>query len=291
MSTKLFAVGLTLVVIALPAGTQAMLVEDFDGGGTTPFAFQNNGGAPGPAVIGGGPTGSFARITYLSGGNNRSIAFDEEPSASGPAIQLDLSFDFRMTDDATNTASGGCCGFAADGLGIGLFDVGTYGATGPSNPSVIAVKAWERPSMGNAFTVGLDIFPGGGGNNVTLNWAGAQVGDIDPGFSLNSNVFHRAHVRVTRNGTDADVNLSIIEDVHGAAIPHAVFANHFVSGMDLLNLFRYRLIAGGRTGGAWNEGDLDNISLAAVVPEPSTFLIWSLGLLGLAWYARRRRTK
>jgi hypothetical protein len=28
-----------------------------------------------------------------------------------------------------------------------------------------------------------------------------------------------------------------------------------------------------------------------VIPEPSTFLIWSLGLIGLAAYARRRRTK
>jgi len=28
-----------------------------------------------------------------------------------------------------------------------------------------------------------------------------------------------------------------------------------------------------------------------VIPEPSTFLIWSLGLIGLASYARRRRTK
>jgi len=30
---------------------------------------------------------------------------------------------------------------------------------------------------------------------------------------------------------------------------------------------------------------------AVIIPEPSTFLIWSLGLLGLAWRARRRRTK
>jgi len=28
-----------------------------------------------------------------------------------------------------------------------------------------------------------------------------------------------------------------------------------------------------------------------IIPEPSAFLIWSLGLLGLAWYARRRRTQ
>ncbi len=38
---------------------------------------------------------------------------------------------------------------------------------------------------------------------------------------------------------------------------------------------------------------VDNISLAAVastaVPEPSTFFLAALGLLGLAWYARRRR--
>ena len=27
-----------------------------------------------------------------------------------------------------------------------------------------------------------------------------------------------------------------------------------------------------------------------VIPEPSTFLIWSLGLLGVAWCGRRRRT-
>jgi len=28
-----------------------------------------------------------------------------------------------------------------------------------------------------------------------------------------------------------------------------------------------------------------------IIPEPSTFLIWALGLVGLAWCARRRRTK
>ena len=33
------------------------------------------------------------------------------------------------------------------------------------------------------------------------------------------------------------------------------------------------------------------VIITQAVPEPSTFLIWSLGLLGLAWYARRRRTR
>jgi hypothetical protein len=32
-------------------------------------------------------------------------------------------------------------------------------------------------------------------------------------------------------------------------------------------------------------------AIASAVPEPSTFLIWALGLVGLALYARRRRTR
>jgi len=35
----------------------------------------------------------------------------------------------------------------------------------------------------------------------------------------------------------------------------------------------------------------NDILLQVIVPEPSTFLIWALGLIGLAWCARRRRTK
>jgi len=34
-----------------------------------------------------------------------------------------------------------------------------------------------------------------------------------------------------------------------------------------------------------------NFQTLGVIPEPSTLLIWALGLLGLAWCARRRRTK
>jgi len=37
---------------------------------------------------------------------------------------------------------------------------------------------------------------------------------------------------------------------------------------------------------------VDNFSMSddsVIIPEPSTFLIWTLGLLGLAWYGRRRK--
>jgi hypothetical protein len=46
-------------------------------------------------------------------------------------------------------------------------------------------------------------------------------------------------------------------------------------------------------GGTQQWGGLRQIALdvepLAVIPEPSTFLLWSLGLLSLGWYGRRRR--
>lgn len=47
----------------------------------------------------------------------------------------------------------------------------------------------------------------------------------------------------------------------------------------------------GRTGGRNAYQFIDDLSVQTVIPEPSTLLIWSLGLLGLAWCARRRRRK
>ena len=39
-------------------------------------------------------------------------------------------------------------------------------------------------------------------------------------------------------------------------------------------------------------GDLTEVSVGnRIIPEPSTLAIWTLGLLALAWYARRRRSK
>jgi len=39
------------------------------------------------------------------------------------------------------------------------------------------------------------------------------------------------------------------------------------------------------------DGVLGVVVSGVVIPEPSAFLIWALGLLGLGWCARRRRTK
>jgi hypothetical protein len=280
----LAAIGCLLVL--LPA--QAALLENFDGGGTTPYALTSSSGTAG-SVMAGGPSGSFGRLVNLNGSNNNSIAFNEEPTQTGSApYGLRMAFDFRMTDDAANAAAGGCCDSAADGLGVGLFATARYGASGGTNPATGGAGDWERPAFADAFTVGFDVFQNI--DVVTLNWADTEVAsaDVESFLDLNSNVFHRALIEIKPSGSDAVVNMKILADVQGNTTIHDIFTNQVIPGLNLAALPGYRLIAGGRTGGAFTAGDLDNISLASLpIPEPTSLVM--LGLGGLLLLRSRRR--
>jgi len=283
MMIRLLASVLLTAALLVPAA-HAGFIEDFEGGGTVPFTFTNSSGGA-PAVFPGPPTGNFARLTNLNGGNNNSIAFDQAPAPAETVTQIFLSLVFRMTDDAANAAAGGCCGSAADGMGFGIFDTGTYGATGGNNPGALGNVDWERPDAPNAFAVGLDIFQNI--DEVNLNWGGAQVGNVANPLDLNSNVFHQVDLTLSaRLDGSTDVTLDIVEDIYGSAIPHNIYSDFNVPGMDVRTLFDYRFIAGGRTGGAFVASDIDNIRLQEYTPEPAT-----LTLLGLATLALRRRRR
>ena len=283
-------IGATIVALSLglfSSASFAQLTEDFDGGGTTPFWLTNTGGAP-AEVMTGGPTGSFLRLTHLNGGISNSVAFDENPSISGSVPNgKQLAFDFRMSDDQANADAGGCCGSAADGLGAGFFVTAEHGATGAANPAA-AGGIWERPAFPASIAIGLDIFQNI--DEVNLNLFGAEVASVDVqplGLDLNDGVFHRAIMTVLPDPADsamALVDVDVIQDVHGAGATISVMSDVSIP-VEVAALPGFRVIAGGRTGGAFVNGDIDNI-VARQVPEPTTGALFGLGVVALL---RRRR--
>jgi len=267
----------------------ATFLEDFDGAGGVPYAFTNTSGDPASVQVG-GATNTYVRITNVTESNNNTIAFDEDPNTTGPSpAGMKLAFDFRMTGDAENVAAGGCCGSAADGMGIGLFATSTYGSSGPNNPATLVGQpsnAWERPAFNDAFAVGLDIF-----ENIdvlSLNWAGVQIAefDVQPMIDLSNNTWHRAIIDVSPDGANALADVILLEDVNGVTSVHVVATGVAIPGLDLAALPNYRIIAGGRTGGAFTQGEIDNIALEAI-PEPASLALLAIG--GLLMLAGRRR--
>ncbi len=276
----------TVILLVACQGAEAALMENFDDVSTTPYSLTNTSGGPPALINDGGGTNNSMRLTNLNSSNNNSIAFDEQPGVTGPAVYgIRLAFDFRMTDDAANAAAGGCCGSAADGLGIGVFFTSTYGATGGINPADGSGVDWERPNFADAITVGLDIFQNI--DVVTLNVLGVEVVavDVQPIMDLNNNTWHRVIVQVTPDGANATADITILEDVDFNTEIHEILTDLPLPGLDLSALPGYRLIAGGRTGGAFVDGRIDNIFLADV-PEPTTVVLLFAG--GVSVLGRRR---
>jgi hypothetical protein len=273
---------------AAVAGT--LLSENFDGGGgvNSVFNFTNSSGQV-PTMMGGGPTGNFARLTNLSISNINSLAFDLAPGSLGPGFTIFV--DFRMTSDADAVAAGSPFGQAADGLGIGLFDTSIFPATGPLNP----LFGWEDPrndAPAGSVMMGFDIFnfTAFGGNNVRMTGLSGKVellADLTAPFTLNQNVFHQAQWSFTNEGANAKMALTLIEDVNGTATVHNLLTGILVPGFDL-DTFNGRLILGGRTGAAFANGDVDNIRIEAV-PLPAAAWLFGSGLLGFIAISRRKK--
>ena len=260
------AAALATTVLALPCShAEIVFSEDFDGGGVNSvFTFTNSGGAP-PAVVNStvAPQANVAQITDLAGSTNNSIAFDAFSLASE---QARITFEFRMSTDAANDGAGGCCAQAADGFGIGIFDTGTYGSNGGINPAA-GTANWEDPNTGEGFpaavVISFDVFDSGDGlgNHVRINGLGGpaeSLGNFLAPFQLNNDLFHRAVLTFDAAGADTTLAIDLIEDVNGAATSHSLASGLTLTGVDL-GAVSGRVIAGGRTGGAFVRTQLDNI--------------------------------
>lgn len=276
------------VLYASTATAAILLSENFDDGGgvNSVFNFTNSSGQV-PTMMGGGPTGNFARLTNLSTSNINSLAFDLAPGSLGSGFTIFV--DFRITSDADAVAAGSPLGQAADGLGIGLFDTSVFAATGPLNP----LFSWEDPrsdAPAGSVMMGFDIFnfTPFGGNNVRmtgLSGSAELLADLTTPFTLNQNVFHQARWSFTNEGTDAKMALTLVEDVNGTSTVHNLLSGILVPGLDL-DTFNGRLILGGRTGAAFANGDVDNIRIEAV-PLPAAAWLFASGLLGFIGISRR----
>jgi hypothetical protein len=137
--------------------------------------------------------------------------------------------------------------------------------------------------------MGVDIYPGTSatdGNHVNLWWNGVELGNVNPGFTLNNGQWHRLSLTAIDQGTSSRLLVDIVQDIHGAAISSNLI-DVIGTGIDLGAVgSNYRLAGGGRTGGENHVGQWDNVAVA-VVPEPGVFTVLSLG--GLALIFRRRR--
>jgi len=96
--------------------------------------------------------------------------------------------------------------------------------------------------------------------------------------------FRAQNFEVKVNGTIFDVITSNSTNTDNMVFTDVAVLN---TGTNLIEITADGIVATG-----WNMG-IDNLvfngSVTAAVPEPSTFALAALGLLGLGWFARRRK--
>lgn len=189
-------------------------------------------------------TTGFVRLTPAQGSKVGTLI--RAPLSTAPATNVDAAFDFRIGE-----------GSGADGFCFAIFDASLYSTSslfGEAGPGSITDAAGGP----GAIAVRFDTYNNHGeGNNtieVTLN--GVSLGLYTPSFSLRDDVFHRAFVRLASGRITVEVT-----DASGKR--ETAFEGLEVSYTPFVSLIGF----GGRTGGATDVHDIDNVTLK--VPGPN----------------------
>jgi len=218
---------------------------------------------PPPAVLSDPSGNHFMRLAYNQVTDQvNGIAFDTFTAEVG---QIELSFDFRM--GGGNPSGDPFDG--ADGMGLVLLNTteqpyfGTPGVPWPwSNTPDSGLP--EEPNVEGSIGVGLDTWQNTdigdpGNNHVSLHFNGTRLKavEIDPAeLNLEDNAWHSAVLKV--NLVTGSVQFSIDGTTYIDAVLFGVSP-----------CVRLRPAFYARTGGAYNDHDLDNIRVYTIpnIPE------------------------
>jgi len=128
----------------------------------------------------------------------------------------------------------------------------------------------------NTFNIYAEV---DGGSQTSLYSDTYTVGDVTDGFTFTATI--------TATGWSfTSTGLPSLDDASG----------NWTATHDLDTLFDNSTHIGGfiqqsnsTVDISFDSKEVVGVAEQSIIPEPSTLLIWSLGLLGLAWFARRRR--
>jgi hypothetical protein len=229
------------------------LIENFESGNSQ-YTVHQYGAPLGPVPTnqpaGAGSTGNFFRLLY--DGNNgafNSVAFRQ--TAPGLFQTITADFDFRMMNAVANPA---------DGWAFMLIPTKTYGTNGPgvnTQPQGI-----EEPNFPGVFSVGVDVYPHGTQNDVSVHWNAGEKVNVTmprPAYELVNNQFHHMKVTLQHVQGGARVTVTLTFNVNGTpSAPYTPIDNLFVAGLDPYDC---RVQFAARTGGLNHGLDLDNLNV------------------------------
>ena len=237
--------------------------------GGSPFSGLNapRGTEPGPVLANdsgaSGEVDGYLRLTSNTGGQHNFVTFDEINKSSTTTT----TFNFRGRQ---NTGADGFSMFLAD---AGASPEGTVGV----GDDVWPAGAAEDPKLTGGFGVGFKTFES---EEIRVRWDGEEIANVAAPFAIkrSTDEWHTAKITVAEadapaaNAAHVDGSNVRIELTDGATGESFVVYDDFIAGMAFHD--GSRLGFGGRTGGANDFYEIDNINQ---VPEPG-----SLGMLGLA---------
>lgn len=251
---------LFLVIAAagrLETSLRAATFTDFDNVfAHTAYTLLQNNLAPAPAILAGGPTGAFLRLTTTNNGVNNSMDFAVSDAGTYSLIVAD--FDFRITPGPNG---------ASDGMGFALLNTGNFGQDG--GVELGGNVLYEEPNLANSLGVGFDIYRNVENgelydNHVSIHFNGLKLGEFDAtAFNLASGLW--IHAKITAQPGNNASNPGSPGGLVTVVLSNAnVNAFTIVNNFFVTNLVPYegRVHFGARTGPALSAShDLDNINV------------------------------